>query len=262
MQSKIVRCVGITKTFTGKTDVEALRDITFNIGEHQFVTIVGPSGCGKTTLLKIVAGLIEPTSGQIAFSERHSDRPPTAMVFQSQGLFPWMTTLDNIAFGLEMQGIGRHARRDQAGAFLEKVGLTGFEDHNPHELSGGMRQRVALARAFVTDPQILLMDEPFGALDAQIRLIMQDELLRIWRQDQKTVLFITHDIEEAVRLSDRIIVMSGRPGVIMADLDVPLPRPRKLSMIEAPEAAKLKWEIWGMLEDEVRKSLEPKLETR
>lgn len=256
----IVRCVGVTKTFTGKTDVEALRDITFNIVEHQFVSIVGPSGCGKTTLLKIVAGLIEPTAGKVGFSERHSDRPPTAMVFQSQGLFPWMTSLDNIAFGLEMQGIGKHERRDAAGAFLEKVGLSGFGGHYPHELSGGMRQRVALARAFVSDPQILLMDEPFGALDAQIRLIMQDELLRIWRETQKTVLFITHDIEEAVRLSDRIIVMSGRPGVILADLDVPLPRPRKLNMIETPDASRLKWEIWGMLEDEVRKSMQAEVD--
>lgn len=236
--------------------VMALKDVTFSIKDQEFVCIVGPSGCGKTTLLKIIAGLLEPTSGQILFSgETPLYRPRTAMVFQEHGLFPWMTVLDNVAFGLEMRGISRQERHDQARVFVEKVGLSSFANNYPHELSVGMRQRVGISRAFVANPQILLMDEPFGSLDAQTKLVLRQELLKIWKEDQKLILYVTHDIEEAVTLGDRVIVMTGHPGQIREEIIIPANRPRGLSPNEEPELMEIKWHIWKILEEEVRKSL-------
>jgi len=182
-------------------------------------------------------------------------RPLSALVFQEHGFFPWMTVLDNVAFGLEMRGMARQKRRDQARDFVERVGLSSFADSYPHELSVGMRQRVGIARAFVTDPQMLLMDEPFGSLDAQTRLVLQEELLRIWEAHQKVVIYVTHDIEEAVLLGDRVLVMTGRPGRIREEISIPLGRPRDILSVERPEVTDIKWHIWKILEDEVRKSL-------
>lgn len=236
--------------------VHALEDVTFGVGDQEFVCIVGPSGCGKTTLLKLIAGLLQPTSGRIIFGARTAGgRPHSALVFQQHGLFPWMTVLDNVAFGLEMRGVGREERRHQTRIFIEKVGLAAFAHSYPHELSVGMRQRVGIARAFVADPQMLLMDEPFGSLDAQTRLVLQEELLRIWKEHQKLVVYVTHDIEEAVLLGDRVLVMTGRPGRIREEIPIPLGRPRDLSAREQPDVTEIKWHIWKMLEDEVRKSL-------
>jgi NitT/TauT family transport system ATP-binding protein len=236
--------------------IPALEDVTFAVGEQEFLCIVGPSGCGKTTLLKLIAGLVEPTSGQIRFVTRPPDgRPRAALVFQEHGLFPWMTVLDNVAFGLEAQGVGRVERRRRARAFIEKVGLVRFAHSYPHELSVGMRQRVGIARAFVAGAPILLMDEPFGSLDAQTRRVLQEELLRLWKDDQKLVVYVTHDIEEAVRLGDRVLVMTGQPGSIHDDIPVPLGRPRGLSAMDLPQIAEIKWRIWKMLEKRVRESL-------
>ena len=250
-------CQHLGKAYQTRSGVvPALEDVTFTIRGQEFVCIVGPSGCGKTTLLKLIAGLLEPTSGRIIFDAKPADdRPRSALVFQEHGLFPWMTVLDNVAFGLEMQGVGRQERRGWARAFIEKVGLAPFAHSYPHELSVGMRQRVGIARAFVADPEILLMDEPFGSLDAQTRLVLQEELLRIWKDHQKLVVYVTHDIEEAVLLGDRVLVMTGRPGRIREEIPIPLGRPRDLSAREQPDVMEIKWHIWKMLEDEVRKSL-------
>jgi len=252
-----LNCCQLGKEFkTRQGQVIALEEVTFSVGEREFVCIVGPSGCGKTTLLKLIAKLLQPTSGTIAFDTNPVDgQPRSAMVFQEQGIFPWMTVLENVAFGLEMQGVGRQERHHQAHAFIEKVGLADFAHSYPHELSGGMRQRVAITRAFLADPQILLMDEPFGALDAQTRLVLQEELLRIWREHQKMILFVTHDIQEAVLLSDRVLVMTGRPGRILEEIPIPLGRPRNLTARDHPDVSEIKWHIWKMLEDQVRRDL-------
>jgi NitT/TauT family transport system ATP-binding protein len=250
-------CQHLSKAYqTRSRVVPALEDVTFSVREQEFICIVGPSGCGKTTLLKLIAGLLEPTSGQIIFRAKPTNgRPRSALVFQEHGLFPWMTVLDNVAFGLEMRGVGREERRARARAFIEQVGLASFAHSYPYELSVGMRQRVGITRAFVADPQILLMDEPFGSLDAQTRLVLQEELLRIWKDYQKLVVYVTHDIEEAVLLGDRVLVMTGRPGSIREEILIPLGRPRDLSAREQPDVTEIKCHIWKMLEEEVRKSL-------
>ena len=250
-------CQGLSKSYaTRNGPIEALRDVTFKVAAEEFVCIVGPSGCGKTTLLKLVAGLARPTSGCIVFdSDPNVPAPPRALVFQEHGLFPWMTLLDNVAFGLKMRGMGRRERNERARVFVDKFGLAGFADSFPHELSVGMSQRVAIARAFVSDPGILLMDEPFGSLDVQTKWVLEDELMRIWREHRKMVVYVTHDIEEAVLLGDRVLVMSGRPGTIRAEVPIPLARPRELRDRDRPEVVEWTWQIWRMLEDEVRKSL-------
>ena len=250
-------CQHLCKTYQTRNGVvPALEDVTFSVGEQKFVCIVGPSGCGKTTLLKLIAGLLEPTLGRIIFSAEPADsRPRSALVFQEHGLFPWMTVLDNVAFGLEMRGVGRQERHHQAQTFIRKVGLAHFAGSYPHELSVGMRQRVGIARAFVAVADVLLMDEPFGSLDAQTKLVLQEELLRLWKDEHKSVVYVTHDIEEAVLLGDRVLVMSGRPGSIREEIPIPLDRPRDLSAREQPEVREIEWHIWKMLEEEVRKSL-------
>jgi NitT/TauT family transport system ATP-binding protein len=247
----------ISKRFAKQTDreVAALDSVSFEMDEHQFVSIIGPSGCGKTTLLKIVAGLVKPDRGEVQFSANNAS-PSTALVFQEQGLLPWLTVMDNIGLGLEMQGVPVKQRKEQILEFMQRVKLSGFEDHYPHELSGGMRQRVALARAFLTNPDILLMDEPFGSLDAQTRIILQEELLKIWRVERNTVLFVTHDIDEAIMLSDRVIVLTDRPGHVHADISIDLKRPRDLTMKDEPLLKEIRWKIWKILENEVRKDLQ------
>jgi NitT/TauT family transport system ATP-binding protein len=258
MQSKSFSCHQLGKVFEGRQGtVTALEEVTFSVAENEFVCIVGPSGCGKTTLLRLIDGLVKPTTGRIDFGrEPANGQLRSAMVFQEQGLFPWMTVLDNVAFGLEMQGMDRRERRRRGMAFIEKVGLNGFANNYPHELSGGMRQRVAIARAFLADPLILLMDEPLGSLDAQIKLVLQEELLQIWKDNRKTVIYVTHDIEEAILLADRVLVMTGRPGRIRQEIQVPMKRPRDLTVQDNPDVVAIKWRIWKMLEDEVRQVLQ------
>ncbi|MFI5167676.1 MAG: ABC transporter ATP-binding protein [Thermoanaerobaculales bacterium] len=248
---------GICKDFrAGNGTVCALRDVSFAVREREFLSVVGPSGCGKTTLLRIIAGLLRPTTGVVRFAEPPPDGGlRAALVFQDHGLLPWCTVLENVALGLEFLGVARGTREALARAFIEQVGLAAFERHYPHQLSVGMRQRVAIARAFVADPEILLLDEPFGSLDAQTKLVLQEELLRIWRDHLTLVVHVTHDIEEAIILSDRILVMTGRPGRIREEVAVPLPRPRDLRALDRPGIADLRWHIWKCLEEEVREGL-------
>ena len=246
---------GLGKSFgEGDHHTVALHDFSLSVGDGEFVCIVGPSGCGKTTVLRIVAGLATPGAGSVSIAAGAGPgRPQNAMVFQEHGLFPWMTVIDNAAYSLEMRGIGRRERRERVMPFLEKIGLSRFRDYYPRDLSGGMRQRVSLARAFVADPEILLMDEPFAALDAQNKLILQDELLRIWEGSAKTVLFITHGIDEAIALGDRIVVMTAQPGRIKEIVPIDFPRPRSVAELRAdPRFGALELSIWRMLEDEVR----------
>jgi NitT/TauT family transport system ATP-binding protein len=249
-------CQALSKSYRIRSGtIRALEETTFSVSEQEFVCIVGPSGCGKTTLLKLIAGLLTPTSGRIAFSNgMENGRPRNAMVFQEHGLFPWMTVLDNVAFGLEMRGLGRRERHAQAGGFVEQVGLGPFADCYPHVLSVGMRQRVGIARAFLTNPQLLLMDEPLGSVDAQTKRVLQEELLRLWQEHPKMVIYVTHDIEEAVLLGDRVLVMSGRPGRIREEIPVPLGRPRRLEE-DRSDVLDIKRHIWQMLEEEARRSL-------
>jgi NitT/TauT family transport system ATP-binding protein len=250
------RCHDVSRRFAARgEEVAALDSVTFAIRALEFVCIVGPSGCGKSTLLRIIGGLLAPTSGKVLFDGAAAgDRPRTGLVFQEHGTFPWMTVLDNVAFGLEMSGMPRAERRERAMAFVERVGLASFARHYPHELSVGMRQRVGVARAFVSGAPILLMDEPFGSLDAQTKWVLQAELLRVWQEDRKLVVFVTHDIEEAVLLADRVLVMTGRPGRIREELHVPLGRPRDLPR-DQERVSELTWHIWRLLEEEVRDGL-------
>lgn len=208
--------------------MEALQDINLSIRDHEFVCFIGPSGCGKTTLLRIIAGLDDPSSGSVYLDGDliMGPGPERGMVFQEYSLFPWRTVIDNIAFGLELKGVNKKERLERSKQYLKMVGLERFSDRYPHELSGGMKQRVAIARALVNDPKALLMDEPFGALDAQTRNIMQSELLRIWEEERSTVVFVTHSVDEAIYLADRIVIMSARPGRIKDVISIDIPRPR------------------------------------
>ncbi|MFN4934244.1 ABC transporter ATP-binding protein [Bradyrhizobium sp.] len=226
----------------GHAPTRALEPVALTIGNNDFVTILGPSGCGKSTLLRIVAGLDHPTSGKVRLDGREVTGPGAdrGMVFQSYTLFPWLTVRENIAFGLRERGMPEDKRNAVADRFIQQIGLNGFENHWPKQLSGGMQQRCAIARALANDPKILLLDEPFGALDNQTRVLMQEMLLGIWERDQKTVLFVTHDIEEAIVLGSRVLVMSARPGRIKADIKIALPHPRSYKIKTSPEFVALK----------------------
>lgn len=239
--------------FSGADPVWALEDVSLKLEPGSFTCIVGPSGCGKSTLLRIMGGLETLTSGEIV-RQPSSHRIPEAFVFQEHGVFPWMTVLDNVAFGLRMNGVGTTERIATARDWIARVGLTAFEKSYPHQLSGGMRQRVAIARAFATGSPVLLMDEPLGALDAQTRQLMQEELLNLWQLERKTVLMVTHDIEEAILLGDQIIVMSTRPGRITERIQVPFERPRSVGIESDPQFIELRRQIWGLLKDDVRAS--------
>ena len=242
----------------------ALDDVTLEVRSGEFVSIVGPSGCGKTTFLTVVDGLLPPTAGRIFLDGREvrDPGPDRAMVFQDASLLPWRTVLGNVLYGLECQKVDRRSALDRARTFIDMVGLSGFEHHYPHELSGGMQQRVNLARALALDPQILLMDEPFASLDAQTRDVMQAELLAIWQRAGKTVLFVTHQINEAVYLSDRVIVFSARPGRVKRVIPIEIERPRKLRVKRDPRFLRYEDEIWTQIEDEVKKSALTERESR
>jgi NitT/TauT family transport system ATP-binding protein len=251
-----VRLRGLAKSFSVKgRRIDALAGIDLDIQVGEFLCVVGPSGCGKTTLLRILAGLEQQTSGSIEVGrDQTSSRPLNSMVFQEQSIFPWLSVRDNVAFGLKAQGVGRRERYRMVEPFIRKVGLTGFEDALPHQLSGGMKQRVSIARAFANDPEMLLMDEPFAALDEQTKLILQAELLRIWDELRKTVIYVTHSIDEAIVLADRILVMSARPGRIKDILDVSqvFGRPRVVEQVKSsPQYGELFGRVWGQLRDEV-----------
>jgi NitT/TauT family transport system ATP-binding protein len=236
-----------------RAPVTALADLTLQVARGEFVSLVGPSGCGKSTFLNIVLGLLRPDAGEVRVDGRRVEgpAPDRAMVFQEFGLLPWRTVEANIELGLELRGVAPAQRRRRAAELIHLVGLAGFERHYPHELSGGMKQRVGLARALATNPELLLMDEPFAALDAQTRDLMQAELLQIWERTRKTVLFVTHSIEEAAYLSDRVVVLSARPGRRKADIAVRLPRPRDYEMRLSPEFNELKLAIWKALKEEL-----------
>ena len=250
-----VEIAGLGKEFgAGAQQITALSDVSLQIRPGEFLCIVGPSGCGKSTLLRILAGLERQSSGTI---QVHAEgwAVDNAMVFQESGLFPWMAVEKNVAFGLMTRGVPKGQADARVEAALKLVGLTKFRRHYPHQLSGGMRQRTAIARAFVTDPAMLLMDEPFAALDAQNRVILQAELVRLWEQTGKTVIYITHSIEEALLLGDRTVVMTAHPGRIKQIIDVPFPHPRDLvSLSAAPEFGQLKLDIWRVLEEEVNRA--------
>ena len=239
---------------SGENCLVALTDIDLHILPGEFLCIVGPSGCGKSTLLRILAGLDRQTSGTIDIDAR-GWAVENAMVFQESGLFPWMSVEKNVCFGLDTRGVPAAEADLRVEAALRLVGLSKFRKHYPHQLSGGMRQRSAIARAFVTDPGMLLMDEPFAALDAQNRVILQAELVRIWEATRKTVIYITHSIEEALLLGDRTVVMTAQPGRIKKIIEVPFPHPRNLiTLSSSAEFGKLKLDIWRVLEDEVTRA--------
>lgn len=256
---------GLRKRFAVKgRPVDALAGIDLDIRTGEFFCVVGPSGCGKTTLLRILAGLDTQTAGDIQVSrdqpvqasnpKTSAERPLNAMIFQEQSIFPWMNVRDNVAFGLKARGIAKNERYRIVEPYVRKVGLEGFADALPHQLSGGMKQRVSIARAFANDPEILLMDEPFAALDEQTKLILQTELIRIWEETRKTVVYVTHSIDEAIVLSDRIMVMSARPGRIKEIIDVAdvFARPRLVETVKSsPQYGEVFGRVWALLRDEV-----------
>jgi len=250
---------GINKVFerSGKPSVEALRDINLTIRDGEFVSIVGASGSGKSTLLRIIDGLLPASSGVVRVSGRAVTQPgpDRAMVFQQDALLPWKSVIDNVAYGLLIAGKPKREAHAVAQRFIDMSGLSGFEQHYPHQLSGGMRQRVNVARALAVNPKILLLDEPFAALDAQTREIMQTELLNIWQKSGTTVLLITHQIDEAVFLSDRVIVFSARPGSVREEIPISLPRPRDLQLKRQEEFGALVDHIWHLVEHEVRSAV-------
>ncbi len=242
----------ISKQFSQRdepTMMTALQDINMTIGHHEFVCIIGPSGCGKTTLLKIIGGLLQPSGGEVWIrgNQVEGPGPDRGMVFQNFALLPWANVLDNVAFGLSVRGVRKVERYDTARRLIDAVGLSGFERHYPRELSGGMQQRVGLARALAVDPDILLMDEPFGSVDAQTRRTLQEDLVHIYDSSHKTVIFVTHSMSEAVRLGDRVAVMSPRPSTIVEWVDISLPRPRSDDVDKLPAFSELKEYLWQRL---------------
>jgi NitT/TauT family transport system ATP-binding protein len=259
MNKSILQLRTVSKSFqaprSGRT-VDALREISLDVNSGEFLSIVGPSGCGKSTLLSLVAGFLPPSSGEILFDGHQitGPAPERGVMFQDYALFPWRTVIGNIEFGPFARGIGKRARRERASDLAALVGLAGFEDRYPHELSGGMRQRCALARLLANEPKVWLMDEPLAAVDLQTRMILQDELLRMWgdgaeNANRPTVVFVTHGIDEAVLLADRVVVLARRPGRIKAIIDIDLPRPRA-ALRSAPEVARIVDQLWKVIRDE------------
>lgn len=252
----MIEVENLTKSFTGQDGsvVNALSGVDLTVADNEFLTVLGPSGCGKTTLLKAIAGLIPWNSGEIIIDGNpvRGPGPDRAMVFQNFALLPWATVMENVAFGLQLRGVSKSERKKRAASLIEMVGLGGFENKRPNELSGGMQQRVGIARALAVEPQVLLMDEPFGAVDEQTRRLLQEELLAIWEQTRLTVVFITHSMEEAVLLGDRVVLMSARPGRIAEIVDVPLERPRSVdigSLERSKEYVEITAHLWDRLRD-------------
>lgn len=258
----MIRVRGLRKTFAGRDDTDggvvALDGVDLEIRDNEFVTVIGPSGCGKTTLLRIIAGLIPYDEGEVTIDgiAVTGPGPDRSVVFQNFALMPWADVLTNVAFGLDLRGVAKAEREGKARELVKLVGLEGFERRLPKELSGGMQQRVGLARALAVDPRILLMDEPFGSLDEQTRRLLQEQLLRIWERQRKTVLFITHSMEEAVKLGDRVILMTPRPGRIKEIIDVPLKRPRGQDVEKSGTFIEIREYLWGHL-----RAMQPGIET-
>lgn len=254
----IISIRGVSHAFRSKgRRVQALLETNLEIAEQEFLTIVGPSGCGKSTLMNIIVGLFPPTSGAVLFKGQELNGVNRAIgyVTQADNLYPWRTLRQNVEFPLEVRGVPKGERRERAERLIHRVGLAGFENSYPHELSGGMRQRANIIRTLVYDPEVILMDEPFGPLDAQTRIILQNQLLELWQEERKTVVFITHDLGEAIALADRVVVMSARPGRIKTVERVPIPRPRDLFEIHANEQFRATYRLlWQSLEEEVKKA--------
>lgn len=248
---------GVTKTYPATardaSDVTAVDNVDFTISDCDIVCLVGPSGCGKSTVLNMIAGFEQPTSGQISVGSTvvSGAGPDRMVVFQSPALFGWMTVYENVVFGPKKQGVPRSRYESDAQRFIDAVGLTEFASHYPYQLSGGMRQRVQIARALVNRPEVLLMDEPFGALDFQTRLLMQELLLKVWSEFRPTIMFITHDVDEAIFLGDRVYVMSRRPGRLKEQVDVPFPKPRSMSVLTDPAFISLKERVLQSIKDEL-----------
>ncbi len=252
-----IKASHVTKIFPSrKGAIFALKDFNLEVQEGEFVCIVGPSGCGKSTFLRILGGLVSSSSGEIHLVPGADNVPLQSIVLQEYAIFPWKTVIDNVAFGLQMRGVPRRERQEVAQDWLRKVGLVKFADSYPHQLSGGMKQRVSIARAFANNPEILLMDEPLGALDAQTRAVLQEELIRLWEDLRKTVVYITHSIEEAVLLGDRVVLMTAHPGTNKSEFGVPFERPRSFALTSAPEFGRLTYAIWQDLQGEVQRTME------
>ena len=245
-------------TENGVSQVTALDEVSLEVHAGEFFSIIGPSGCGKSTLLRIIGGLLTATSGDLTVANEKvtGPHPWIGMVFQEESIFPWRTTLGNVEFGLEMRGIPQNQRRKKVLEMISLLGLSGFDDRYPAELSGGMKQRVAIARALVLEPKILLMDEPFGALDEQTRIILGEELLRIRDQLKQTIVLVTHNINESVQLSDRVMVMTARPGRVKSIIDIDLPHPRDSSIIASDRFGRLVGQVWSALREESIKSFQ------
>jgi NitT/TauT family transport system ATP-binding protein len=243
----------LERTFDdGAQVVHALGPLDLDVEEGEFVCVVGPSGCGKSTLLRVVAGLVNPSAGEVEIAHDDPERSLLAMVFQDHSIYPWKTVQDNVRFGLDCQrSLPRREREERVAHYLDKLGLSDFAKAYPATLSGGMRQRVSIARALAVAPELLLMDEPFASLDAQLRTILQDELVDLWETERRTVVFITHDIDEAIFLGDRVLAMTARPGRFCAEYTVPFARPRDHELRGTPEFAALRQEIWSVLRAEV-----------
>ena len=254
--SVVIEITNVNKTYRSKgKEVRALTDITLPVEEGSFTTIIGPSGCGKSTLLKVIAGICFPYEGQL----RHKGREITGVssdigfITQDSNLFPWLTMVDNVQLALKIRGVPKEGRRERAQLFIDMMQLTGFENHYPFELSGGMQKRCSIIRTLIYDPDIILMDEPFGPLDAQTRMLLQDELLRIWEQNKKTILFVTHDLTEAIALSDKVVLFTQRPGTIKRVFDIPLSRPRNIFEIHNQEGfTETYHEIWQYFKTEIK----------
>lgn len=249
----------VNKIFpSARGPVQAVKDFNLEVEDGEFLCIVGPSGCGKSTFLRILAGLISPTSGNVQMikGDKSGSKPINNIIFQEYAIFPWKIVKDNVAFGLQMRHVSKKEREEIALEWINRVGLSKFANSYPHQLSGGMKQRVSIARAFANDPEILLMDEPLGALDAQTRAVLQQELIRIWETDKKTVVYITHGIEESVLLGDRIILMTAHPGTNKASFNVDFPRPRDIQLTRTAEFGELRYTIWKSLEKEVKQAME------
>lgn len=257
MTRALVAIRGVSQRFGADgAAVTALESIDLEIPDGQFVSVVGPSGCGKSTLLSLVAGLRLPSSGTVLCDGEPMTTPmprKVGMIFQEANLLPWLSAVDNVAFPLKLRRVAKAERLAAARRMLELTGLAGFEDRLPHQLSGGMKQRVSIARGLVQNPAVLLMDEPFASLDEQTRMVLGDELLQIWSETRKTVLFVTHSLNEAVYLADRVIVLSGRPGRVVDDVDVDLPRPRSFAMTASERFGILKDRIWQHIKSAERR---------